>query len=148
MRHLPLITALIGVASAQGASAGQFEVWAGHEKGRSVTVLVTFQGDGVTEDAQLDLGFDESLEFVSAKTIVDGSVCVLMKNKRAIRIVPPTGGGTPLPVKPVEYCSFLFRANLSKGDASAAFRHEFIECASPTGMHACEYRVLDVSESR
>lgn len=148
MRYLYLSVAILGLGAFQAASAGQFEVWTGHDKGRTVTVLVTFQGDGITEDAQLDLGFDESVEFVSAKTIVDGSVCVLMKNKRAVRIVPPTGGGTPLTSKPVEYCSFLFRANNSKANAAAAFRSEFIECASPTGMHGCEYRVMDVSDVR
>ena len=89
-----LVSLILGCASV-AASAGQFEVW--HEVGAKgvVPAIVSFAGDGSTQDAQLDVEYDSSLTLSKAVAKVPGSVCVGLAGNK-IRGVPPSGAGTAL----------------------------------------------------
>jgi hypothetical protein len=131
--------------AATSATAGQFEIWTDPAaKGNRIVLMVSFAGDGMTEDAQADISYDPALKLVSAQTKVAGSVCVGLPGRNIIRVVPPTGAGTALTSAAVDYCSFVFeRPAIAK--SVAEFKVEFVECGSPTGMHSCGTEIFDVS---
>lgn len=140
------IAGLVLAASSSIVSAGQFDIWVDPaSKGNGVFVVVSFAGDGMTQDAQADISFGESLSLVSAQSKVEGSVCVGLPGKNVIRVVPPSGAGKALTNDSVDYCSFYFSQKGMSKAAGPSFKIDFVECASPDGMHGCGTELLDVS---
>jgi len=138
--------AAILAAFSVSASAGQFEVWSDGAKGANRTVIVSFAGDGHTQDAQADIAFDPGLEFVTANAKVAGSVCAELKGKNMVRVVPPSGAGSALSSKQIDYCAFSFRSRGGKAVAGTGLTVSFTECAGVSGSSNCESNAIDVSE--
>jgi hypothetical protein len=128
------------------ANAGQFELWSDvNAKSGQVTMIASFAGDGMTQDAQADIDFDPEFTLVGASAKVAGSVCVGLPGQSKVRVVPPSGAGTALTSKAVDYCSFTFKNKGGSLAKAPSFKLGFVECASPTGMHACGGEAIDVS---
>lgn len=116
--------------------AGSFESWTMADKKGGVTVVVSFQGDGVTQDAGVDLAIPEGYTVGKSVVKVAGSIC--MSTEKFMRVVPPSGAGEALPKGAVDYCSFSLRAK--KGAVAAGpvvLTPVFTECAAPTGIQSC-----------
>ncbi|GIX34163.1 MAG: hypothetical protein KatS3mg125_2119 [Lysobacterales bacterium] len=145
------VTAALSLAIfAGGAQAGTFStntnpITVPSTSGGTVTVQYLFAGDGVTEDAQLDICYNPSIiTGVTPTVLVPGSVCAdqvsaapcAAPNTRRLRIIPPSGGGTPLTSTPTAYCQFALTIAPGGPDVNA-FVEEFIECAHPLGFMPC-----------
>lgn len=121
------------------AQAGNFEVWHdSNAKSNVVTAVVSFSGDGSTQDAQADIAYPADWKLLKASAKVAGTICVGHANAKMIRVVPPSGAGTALSSKATDYCSFSF----SKGKAasnvgSSEFKISFVECQAADGSKAC-----------
>lgn len=144
MKIKHLIIASAALAFAGSASAGNFEIWSDSSaKAGYVTAIVSFTGDGATQDAQADIAFGDNLSLVKAVAKVPGSVCVGLPQQNKIRVVPPSGAGQALAAKATDYCAFTFKA---KGGASSpGFRVAFTECAASGGSQNCGSEATDVS---
>jgi hypothetical protein len=143
-----LLAAGVALTMAGVANAGSFEVAADTgAKADQYVAIVSFTGDGVTQDAQLDLTYSADLEFVQARSLVAGSVCAGFAKTSMVRAVPPSGAGSALPSKTTGYCSFSFRskAGAVKGDKLTV---AFQECASPSGTGNCSVEKLDLSRTK
>jgi len=134
------MTAGLALAAAP-AFAGNFEIWTDSSAKGGVTMIVSFAGDGLTEDAQVDFDTPKNLKFVRADVKVPGSVCVAFPKENKVRVVPPSGAGTALPTAATDYCSFSF-AGKATGEK---FKPSFVECAAPTGSSKCNADVNEVS---
>ena len=143
-----LLAAGVALTMAGVANAGSFEIASDTgAKANQFVALVSFAGDGVTQDAQLDLTYSSDLEFVQARALVAGSVCVGFAKTNTVRAVPPSGAGTALTSTSTGYCSFSFRskAGAVKGDKLTV---AFQECASPSGTGNCSVEKLDLSRAK
>jgi hypothetical protein len=123
-----------------GAVAGTFTQSpdpASVAQGGSVTIDFLFAGDGVTEDTQLDLNYNTSVfTTVTPTVLVAGSVCAVFPGPGFIRIVPPSGAGTPLPNAATAYCRFSFTAAPGAAPGNYDFGERLIECG-PNSMVPC-----------
>jgi hypothetical protein len=128
------------------ASAGDFQLWTLAGKGGEVVLAVSFIGDGVTQDAQLDLAVPAGYRVVSHATKAAGSVCASFPSDSKIRIVPPSGEGQPLPSTLMEVCTFKLVAEKGAMAGAPAFEVVFKECAAPTGETNCGLQSPDLSE--
>jgi hypothetical protein len=148
---LALSSALIVVAGlASAGPSGEFSTYVYETKSGMTNVVVAFSGDGVTQEAQLDLTFDQGLSVVKAEPLVGGAVCVANPDVHGLRAVPPSGAGKALSTKGTDVCKFsLARApSLAKSfKASSSISVRLSECASANGdVGACQSSVHDVSE--
>ena len=142
-----LATAVASIFACSAASAGQFNVWT-YESGKRNNVTVSFAGDGVAQDAQLDLAIPAGYEFVEAKALVAGSVCAGSNEAGMLRAVPPSGAGQALPSAETDYCSFVIAAKggiKPAGQGSVELKPRLTECAG-AGSASCRVEVVDVSE--
>lgn len=127
-------------------SAGSFDTWTMQDsKAKRTTVVVSFTGDGATQEAQLDLDVPEGLELAKAVVKVAGSVCAAIPGNK-IRVVPPSGAGEALSSRAVDYCSFSFRSNGALSKAKPEFKVSFQECATTTGASACTHQTSDITQ--
>jgi len=114
-------------------------------KSNRTTLVVSFTGDGATQEAQLDLEVPAGLVLAKAIVKVAGSVCAGVPGNK-IRIVPPSGAGEALPSRAIDYCSFSFKSSLSvMAKAKPQFKVTFQECATTTKAEACSYQASDVT---
>lgn len=132
------------ILASTGALAGNFEVWT-YNTGSTMDVVVSFSGEGKTQDSQLDFQFPDWAASVKAEVVVPGSVCVASKEAGIIRAVPPSGAGEALSSKAVDYCRFSLKAK--PGVERTELGQRFVECASPGGASACGVKVIDVSDT-
>ena len=144
MRTKIVVAAIAASVLSFSAHAGQFQVWS-YDTGKGQThVEVSFAGDGITQDAQLDLAIPAGYKLVSAKSLVDGSVCVASDEASLMRAVPPSGAGEPLTSNEVNYCRFVFaKGAVAKGKLT--FEPKLTECAG-IGAAACQVDFQDVSD--
>ncbi len=141
-----VVTAALATFGIGSATAGSFETYSlADGKSKRVTVVVSFTGDGVTEDSQVDLDIPKGLVLVNASAKVAGSVCVGIADNK-IRVVPPSGAGKALPSVATDYCSFSFRAEKSAQIGQVAFKPSFTECAAPSGAQSCAHQDADVTQ--
>lgn len=75
------------------------------------TLTISFAGDGDTQDAGIDLNLPANVTASAPAVLVAGSVCGVV-DADTIRIVPPSGAGTPLTSTPTAYCSFQLETTL------------------------------------
>jgi len=118
-----LLSLAVTVAFAPLATAGKFEVWT-QASGSGSVALVSYQGDGTSQEAQLDMTYPAGMK-VSAQTKVAGSVCAVFPSENKIRIVPPSGAGTALSSNAIDYCSFSFKG---AGADAPELKKVFSEC--------------------
>lgn len=144
---LLFVTTVASVLVCSSASAGQFNVWT-YNSGDRGMVTVSFAGDEISQDAQLDLAIPAGYEFVEAKTLVAGSVCAGSTKDRLLRAVPPSGAGSPLASAETDYCSFVLRAKggiKPAGGSPVQLTPRLTECAGASDT-TCQVEVMDVSE--
>lgn len=141
---------LLVAAAASGASSGEFSTFVYETKRGTTDVVVAFSGDGVTQEAQLDLLFDAGLTVSKAEVLVPGSVCVANPDAHGLRAVPPSGAGKALSSKMMDVCKFsLERApSLAKSfRTSSSISVRLSECSAPgQEVGSCVSNVHDVSE--
>ena len=137
MKKFAILAAALMVSGT--ALAGSFESWTmADKKGGAVTVVVSFQGDGVTQDAGVDLEIPAGYTVAKASVKVPGTIC--MSNDKMMRVVPPSGAGVALSKSAVDYCSFALRAQ--KGavvSEKLVLKPIFTECAAPAGIQQCAH---------
>lgn len=97
--------------------------------GASVNVDFLFAGDGTTQEAQLDLNYNATVfTTVTATALVPGSTCAVNPAPPFIRIIPPSGAGTPLTSTATTYCRFAFTAAGGAAAGDYDFTTRLIEC--------------------
>lgn len=140
-----VIAMLLGLAFAVGtAEAGEFGVWT-YATSKGVTLVdVSFAGDGVTQEAQVDLSLPAGVRVVQAKSLVDGAVCSASTEAGMARAVPPSGAGAALPSEDVVYCRFHV-VGLAFSKVSPALQSKFSECVGAANV-PCTVSVRDVSD--
>ena len=143
-----------GALISSSALAGEFNVWTYSKNNVQHDVVVSFSGDGVDQEAMVDLLVPKNVTLVKAETLVPGSVCVGLDNNSYIRAVPPSGAGSALPSNETDYCRFTFQANKADRSVRAeratklVLKQKFIECSSPgSEIVACGLGVYDVSDN-
>lgn len=143
-------TLMLGASVALAGSSGEFSTFVYETKSGTTDVVVAFSGDGVTQEAQLDLLFDAGLTVSSAEVLLPGSVCVANPDAHGLRAVPPSGAGKALATKTTDVCKFsLVRApSLAKSfRASSSISVRLSECSAPgQDVGSCVSNVHDVSE--
>lgn len=138
--------AALSLFAVSSAFAGSFETYSlSDTKSKRVTVVVSFAGDGVTQDSQVDLDYPAGLTLVKATAKVAGSVCVGIAGNK-IRVVPPSGAGKALPSAATDYCSFSFAAQKGLQTSNFSFKPSFTECAAPGGVQSCSHQDQDVTQ--
>ena len=111
-------------------------------QGGTVNVNFLFAGDGVTQEAQLDLTYNASVFTTVVPTVVvPGSTCGVNAMSQFIRIIPPSGAGNPLTSTATAYCSFAFTAAPAAAPANYDFTTLFIECDGPTCTRNGPFRI-------
>ncbi len=130
-----LIAAGVALVLSAGVCAGKFEVWT-QQAGKGTVALVSYQGEGTSQEAQLDLTYPTGFH-VTASTKVAGSVCAVFAEKSMIRIVPPSGAGTALTSNATDYCSFAF-----VGKGVPTLKKAYSECV-PSSECAVAVRSTD-----
>lgn len=128
------------------SNAGDFQTWTYAGKGGNVVLAVSFIGDGVTQDAQLDLRIPEGYRVTGSATKAAGSVCASFADKGIIRAVPPSGAGKPLESTMMDVCTFNLVAAKGAVASAPTFEVAFKECAAPSGEMNCGVQSPDVSE--
>lgn len=145
VKTLATVSTLIAASS---AFAGSFDAYSmSDQKSGRLVLVVSFAGDGVVEEAQLDLDVPSGYGLVSSVAKVAGSVCVGIPGNK-VRIVPPSGAGKPLTQGATDYCSFSFKPDkkLSAAISAANFKQSFIECASVSGVKPCDAKIADITK--
>jgi hypothetical protein len=142
---------LMMAGAATAGSTGQFDtIVLDNAKSGMTEVVVTFSGDGVTQEAQLDLLFAEGLSVAKAEALQAGSVCVANPDAHGLRAVPPSGAGKALSTGTVDVCKFsLTRApSLAKSfKASSSFSVRLSECSAPgQDVGSCASNIHDASK--
>lgn len=146
MRILTSIGLLAAAALFSSASsAGNFNVWTYNTEKNQTHVEISFAGDGITQEAQLDLSVPAGFRLVEAKSLVSGSVCAGSEKAGLLRAVPPSGEGKPLTSKETNYCRFVL-ARLAKASGPLTFDSKLTECVG-AGATSCSFQVQDVSEN-
>jgi len=141
------IASIASLMSIAAANAGSFDAYSMvDQKSKRLVLVVSFAGDGSVTDAQLDLDAPVGYKLVSAKSKVDGTICVGMTGNK-IRIVPPTGAEKALAKSSTDYCTFSFVAEKGLNVASApVFKQSFIECAALSGIKSCDANISDITQ--
>jgi hypothetical protein len=147
MRNLlaKLSLAVCTAIASAGAMAGTFTQVpdpASVAQGGTVNVAFQFAGDGVTQEAQLDLNYNNTVFTTVVPTVVvAGSVCAVNPTPPFIRIIPPSGAGNPLTSTATTYCSFAFTAAPAAPAANYDFTVRFIECDGPSCTRTGPFRI-------
>jgi hypothetical protein len=143
---------LAGAAFADwGDATGHFDtIVLDNSKSGTTEVVITFTGDGVTQDAQLDLLYDAGLTVAKAEALQPGAVCVANPDAHGLRAVPPSGAGKALSTETVDVCKFsLSRApSLAKSfKASSSISVSLAECSAPgKDVGSCASNIHDASK--
>jgi len=87
------------------AGAGEFSAAVTAAPGETTTLNISFAGDGVTVETEVSLNFSNTFVAISNPVAVNDSIC-LRVNPTRLRIIPPSGGNTPLPTAATTYCRF------------------------------------------
>lgn len=139
-----LATSMFAIGS---VSAADFQVWTQADKsGRNVLLSVSFIGDGVTQDAQIDLRIPAGFNVSESSVKMAGSVCAAFGDKGMIRAVPPSGAGKPLPSGLSDVCTFKLTSTGQKPAGVPQIEVAFKECGDPSGERSCGVQMPDVSE--
>jgi len=134
------------VAACSGAFAGNFTQVPDPQtvaQGATANVAFQFAGDGVTQEAQMDLNYNSTVfTTVTPTVVVAGSVCAVFSMPAAfIRVVPPSGAGNPLTSTATTYCSFAFTAAPAAAAANYDFTTRLLECDGPTCTRTGPFRI-------
>ncbi len=137
-----LSAALCGL-TASSAIAGDWEVWTEKRGSDQLTIVTSFGGNGLIEEAQIDLNMSGAFEVIDTQVLQKGSVCVASAEKNIIRSVPPSGAGTALKSKATDACMFTLRLTSVKAwEPTEVVSVGFKECASSVkGVVPCEASV-------
>lgn len=124
--------AVAGIACSSMAVAGEWSVSLDSKGGNRVEVIATFNGDAITEEAQIDLKPKGAFVVEKVESLISGSVCVGSAEKGILRAVPPSGAGTGLAKSAHDTCVFTIRFLQKEllADFAAQFDVSFAECAS------------------
>ena len=113
-------------------------------RGGSATTTVTFTGDGVTTDTQLDILLPSRLGYYSftAVPLIHGAKCVVRRGTDGrwfVRVLSPTG--YIFPETPLAFCDIEISLDVSAISTSSAWIFEagYVECAGwhPPYIAAC-----------
>lgn len=143
MRNIIFKAATVAVlfgASATQVLANGWEVWTEKQGADRLTIVASFAGDGLVEEAQLDLNLKGSFEVLDTQVLQKGSVCFAHPESNTIRAVPPSGAGKALKSASTDTCMFTVRITSLKGwSPTEVVGVSLNECASSVkGLVPCE----------
>ncbi len=148
MRKLMLVMVLSALGCVGPAFAGTYTLNpdpATIGAGGTANVQVLFAGDGDTQDTQLDLAYDAtSFPAVTSTVLVPGSVCAVLTGPARVRIIPPSGAGSPLTATATAYCGFAMQSAAAIPLGNYDLTQSFIECtgtATPACVRAGTFRI-------
>ncbi len=140
MKKLLICAAIGALATAGNAVAGTYTQNpdpATIAVGGTANIQVLFAGDGDTQDTQLDLAYDAvNFPTVTPTVLVPGSVCAVLTGPARIRVIPPSGAGSPLTSTATAYCGFALVSAPAIALGNYDFTQNFIECTG-TATPAC-----------
>ncbi len=96
---------LLATLAAPEILAGEYTATATAPPGGVTTLDVSFAGDGRTVETEVSLTFNNAFVSISNPVEANNSICLLV-NPTRLRIIPPSGGNTPLPAATTTYCRF------------------------------------------
>lgn len=110
------------------AAAGVYTVSGTGDAGTSGnSLVVTFAGDGSTVDTEATYTFSNANITLGAGVASNGAQC-LSPTATSIRVVPPSGGATPLTGTATTYCTYPVTVNAGTPAGLIAFTESAIEC--------------------
>jgi hypothetical protein len=103
-----LLAAALVTLCPVAAFAGTYNAHVAGAPDSTVTMSVTFAGDGATQETEFQATYDNSLVQIHTPvaSIPGADLCFADPGAGTIRVVPRSGGGVPLPATPTVYCSF------------------------------------------
>lgn len=138
MQNKKLLAAALVAMMPFAASAGVYTAQVSGAPGATVTLNVSFTGDGATAETQTDLTFSNANITISNPQILNGATNCLVINPTTLRIIPPSGGSNPLPAGPTNYCSFSVAIAPAAPEALIPFTAVGIECTNAmAGSEPC-----------
>jgi len=141
------IASIASLLSITAVQAGTFEAYSlMDQKSKRLVLVVSFAGGDDVTEAQADFTIPAGYKFVSAKSKVSDTLCVAIPDNK-IRVVPPSGGTTPLPKAATDYCAFTFVAEKGlNSSVSPVFAQSFVECAAVSGIKSCNANIADITQ--
>lgn len=124
--------------------AGKFEVWTDSTSGDVQTAIVSFAGDGSTQEAQADYAVSKGWQVVQSKALVAGSVCASVAGGTIARAVPPSGAGNALSGSTIDYCSFQFKRAAAGSEFGLTLK--LSECATTSSIAKCGSSVRNLAK--
>jgi len=132
MKNTFLAAALIAVLPV-AANAAVFTAQVSGAPGATVTLSVTYTGDGATAEAQTDLDFSNANIAITNPVIQNGATNCLVVSPTKLRILAPSGGSQPLPAGPIAYCNFTVAISAMAPEALIPFTASNVECFNTMG---------------
>ena len=131
--------AVLLVGAVSQSSANGWEVWSEKQGADRLTIVASFGGDGLIEEAQLDMKLGAQFEVIDTQVLRKGSVCFANSEKNILRAVPPSGAGTALKSKVTDTCMYTLRVSSKSWSPENIVGTSLVECASSVkGIVPCE----------
>ncbi len=132
--HLKTLLAAALIAGTPfAANAAVFGAAVSGAQGATVTLNVSYTGDGAVAEAQADLDFSNANITISNPTILNGATNCLVVSPTRLRIIAPSGGAQPLPAGPTNYCSFSVAIGAAAPEGLIPFTLSARECFNTMG---------------
>jgi len=137
MQAKKLLAAALFVSMPFAATAGVYTAAVSGAPGSGVTLNVTFAGDGATQETDASFNFSNTNITITNPVPSASAQCFVVSQTR-IRVVPPSGGGTPLTSTATTYCSFSVAIAPAAPEGLIPFTVFAIECLNGgAGNEAC-----------
>jgi len=133
MQLKSILAATLLAALPVAGNAAVFTAAVSGAPGASVTLNVTFTGDGATAEAQADLDFSNANITITNPVIQNGATNCLVVSPTRLRIIAPSGGSNPLPNGPTTYCSFSVAIAAMAPEVLIPFTLSARECFNTMG---------------
>lgn len=138
MQNKKLLAAALVAMMPFAATAGVYTAAVSGAPGSSVTLNVSFTGDGATAETQTDLVYNNANISLTNGTILNGATACTVLSPTSVRIIPPSGGSNPLPAGPTNYCSFTVTIAPAAPEGFIPFTAQGIECTNAmAGAEPC-----------
>ncbi|MBD8527331.1 hypothetical protein [Pseudomarimonas arenosa] len=132
-----LLCAALGMLMSPLAFAGNYTATGSGDPGGSGNLVVTFAGDGATVDTEVTFTYDNTNITLGAGVASNGALC-LSPSATSIRVVPPSGGATPLTSTQTTYCTYPVTVGGAAPAGLVAFNTMAIECSNAmAGSETC-----------
>ncbi len=137
MQAKKILAAALFASMPFAATAGVYTAAVSGAPGSTVTLNVSFAGDGATQETDASFNFSNTNITITNPVPSASAQCFVVSPTR-IRVVPPSGGGTPLTSTATNYCSFSVAIAGAAPEGLIPFTVFAIECLNgAAGNEAC-----------